>query len=328
MADIPIDFDVIGSLARAILAQISPLTGTRATGLVSVNNPSADDVVVPQSAYLLPVVRTELSDDLVFKVDANPATVDTYGRGGDWVVPAFGSLEIAVKSNLGGARHNLPEATVMRWDPPRPGIDLEASVVADMTDGADGEFLQRASYYEQLEASALAKDMQAGRLSKLPAAMLVWLDSTPVEGRTAGTNQGSTRLADGMRMFRETFDLYVISTSFSGHHKRQATGLTLLQAVTRLLTDQQVNRDGEILTSMGSLEIISRNRYARDDKAYVYALRFRVSRLLARLEDRTFTPWLRTRLVELAPGREAPEPTDPMTRVDVVDPNPPGPPVP
>ncbi len=52
----PIDYDVIEALARAILGQLSPLTGDRATGTITVTNPSGAAVHLEPDMCLLPVV--------------------------------------------------------------------------------------------------------------------------------------------------------------------------------------------------------------------------------------------------------------------------------
>ena len=334
---IPIDHDVVEQLARAVLGQLAPLTGTRATGAVTVENDTDDDVEIGKNSYLLPVVgshegpgKGELRDDLVFKTAANPATLGAHGKGGGWVVPAHDSLAVGIVSNVGGAQHNLPEGTVFQWDPPLDFLGARCELAADMTDGApppDGSRVPvlRVAYYEDLNSAAIERDIQSARL-QLPGLVLCWEQSTPAEGRTAGINQGGTRNSDGRRMFMEWFRLFVVVGHHSTDARRRGTGLRILQACTRLLTDQQITRDFERLVSQGSLEILSRNRFSRDERHYVYTLGFRVQRVYSVLDARSFVPWLQTHLMAALPGREAPEPTDPLTIVDVTDPNPPGPP--
>jgi hypothetical protein len=332
----PIDFDAIEALARAILGQLSPLTGTRGTGTVTVTNPTGAAVQLDRNMFLLPVIGAgapeggaELADDLAFKVAGNPATALPYNKGGHWIIPAGGSLPVAIQSNLGGARHNLPAGTLFRFDPVPFELDPTATLVAAITDGADrseGQLaVQRAVYYEELDAAQIQRDIAGGRLARLPGIMLVWTQSTPVEGRTATTNQGSTRLADGIRAFAENFRLFVISSSLAGDRRRRSEGLRIMQAATRLLNDQQVTTDGEQLTSMGSLEVQNRGRYARGEQHYIYQITLRVNRIYTREDTRAFMPWLRTHLQQALPGRAAPEPTTPLVVVDVGVPIPPGP---
>jgi hypothetical protein len=331
----PIDYDIIEQLARAVFGQISPITGTRATGTVRVDNTGATDAVIAQNSYLLPVVGShagpgmgELREDLVFKTRPNPATAKPHGMGGEWTVPAGESRDVEIWSNLGGVRHNLRATTLLRWDPPQFDLGPTVTLNAAMTDGADrlpGEVaVQRAIYFEELDSVSAEKDLQDARLNQLPAVMLMWQQSTPAEGRTAGTNQGSTRLAEGARLFAENFRLYVIVGDHSSDKRRRSGGLTVLQALTRLLSDQQQTRDFERICAVGSLEILSRARLSRGERHYIYSLSMRLNRVINRLEERTFTPWLKTHLQATLPGDPATV-TDDMLRVDVLDPNPPGP---
>lgn len=322
MADVPIDHDVIEQVARAVLGQISPITGTRGTGAVLVENDTADPIVVPKNMYLLPRrgVTDELNDDLVFKTAPNPDTLGEHGVGGDWTIPPGDSLAIGIRSNLGGARHNLPEGTVFLWDPPLSEIGPECTLVAAITDAAEKEtepVVRRAVYYEDLAANRIQADLHKGRLAQLPAVMITWEQSVPLEGRASGANQGSTRVQDTVRIFAENYRLFVVVAEYSSDKRRRNSGLRVVQALTRLLTDQVTSRDFERLTVLGSLEILSRSRFTRDERNYVYTIPFRVNRSLQRLEERTFVPWLTTRVRTALPGRAAPEPTGALEVVDV-----------
>jgi hypothetical protein len=330
MADVPIDHDVIEQLARAVIGQLSPLSGTRGTGRVLVANDTADEIVLEKNMYLLPNVGAlgELADDLVFKTRPNPDTLAEHGVGGAWTIPANDSLEVAVWSNLGGARHNLPAGTVFRWDPPLTGLGPTVTLVDAITDAAnkpDSPRLDALVYYEELDSAKIAKDLAAARI-KTPGAFLIWEQSTPAEGRTAGTNQGSSRVDTERRFFAESFRIFIVVSDQAGDRQRRSSGLRLLQGVTRLLSDQQTTTDFEQLTGLGSLEITSRARFQRGERHYVYQLAFRLHRVIKRLDTRSFIPWLQTHIVATAPGRTAPEPTAPIVMADVTDPNPPGPP--
>ncbi len=318
---VPIDHDVIEQTARAIFGQMSPITGTRGTGAVLLVNDTDDPIVVPKNMYLLPRLGTsnELRDELVFKTKPNPATLEEHGVGGDWTIPPHDSLEVGIQSNLGGTRHNLPAGTVFLWDPPLSQLVAECSLVADITDGAektDDPVVRAAVYYEDLASNRIAEDMHKGRLRNLPAVALTWEQSTPIEGRASGANQGATRKNDTVRMFSEHYKLFVIVSEYSSDKRRRGNGLRVVQALTRLLTDQVTTRDFERITNMGSLEILGRARFSRDERHYVYVIPFRLSRSMKMLEDRTFTPFLKARVQASLPGHDAPEPT---TRLELVD---------
>ncbi len=330
MAEVPIDHDVIEQLARAVIGQLSPLSGTRGTGRVLVVNDTADEITLEKNMYLLPNVGSlgELADDLVFKTRPNPDTLEEHGQGGVWTIPANDELAVDVWSNLGGARHNLPAGTLLRWDPPLTGLAPTVVLVDAITDAANKADLPRLDalvYYEDLDSARIAKDLASGRITT-PGAFLIWEGSTPAEGRTAGTNQGSTRADTERRFFAENYRLFFAVSDVSSDRVRRGGGLRLLQGATRLLSDQQVTFDFEQLTGLGALEITSRSRFIRGERHYVYQLAFRMNRVLRRLDTRSFIPWLQTHIVASAPGREAPEPTTPFVMADVTDPNPPGPP--
>lgn len=321
----PIDHDSLEQLARAILAQLNTLSGTRATGTVHVANDTVAPIDVEMNSYLWPTISGETRPSLLFKVAPNPATIKPHGQAGEWTVPAHGSADIGIRSNLGGVRHNLPAGTVFTWDPPLDGLAATVTLNADMTDGAnrtDEPHLADAVYYEGLDSGQISKDLFGSGASNLPAAVIVWQQSAPAEGRTAGTNQGSTRLQDGLRLFAEYFNLYIVVSDVRSDKRRRSNGLRLVQACTRLLSDQQQTNDFEMLTAVGALEILGRTRYARNENTYVYSIPMRINRIYPRYDTRAFTPWLKTHLVASLPGREAPEPTDPITMVDVTDPMP------
>jgi hypothetical protein len=214
---------------------------------------------------------------------------------------------------------------VFRWDPPLSELAAECSLVADITDGADKSDhpqVNSAVYYEDLSSSRVQDDLFKGRLRTLPALLISWDGSTPLEGRASGANQGSTRPEDTVRIFSENYRMFVIVSEYSSDKRRRGNGLRVVQALTRLLTDQVQTRDYETLCNLGSLEILSRSRFSRDERHYVYTIPLRVNRSMKRLEERTFTPWLKTRTQAALPGRPAPEPTGSLTIVDATDPKP------
>lgn len=309
-----VDFDAIQSLARAVLAQLSPLTGTRATATLRIVNATGDAVVLPPNVYLVPVVGNDRADDLLFKTARDPATALAHNQGGNWTVPDGTSEGVIVTSNVGGARHNLAAGTPVLFDPPIEG--LTATLATPGVGGTDAAIVRRANYFEELDGARLERDLHAARVNTLPGVVIVWSSSEPAEGRTSGLSQGSTRIADGVRIFRETFDLFVIAASLGGDERRRNAGLVALQAVTRLLTDQRANRDGEALAAIGGLEIVGRDRFARSERTYAYRLQLRVSRLdtiTPNVDPASYPQWLTTQLDVALPGREAPEPDAPLT---------------
>jgi hypothetical protein len=304
-------FNVIEQLGRALFAQLAPLTGTRATGTVTVTAPA--DAEIEPNTYLLPVVGGQLRDDLLFKVTVNPAT------GLVWPLPAGVPTPIGITSNVGGARHNLAAGTAFRFSPALPDVAAPATLVADLTDGSDtGALVKRVAFFEDLDSSNPSKDIFAAKLGDYPALMLVWQDSEPAEGTQAGLRQGANRGSRKVRFMRERFVLYVITGRLEGDGSRRQDGLVVMQAVTLLLTDRQRNVDGEQLSTVGAgVEVNERTRLRRGERHYIYALRLRTNQTLQPVDERTFSAWVTTSLEGALPGRSAPEPVVPLTIVAV-----------
>ncbi len=266
--------NVIEQLGRALFAQLSPLTGARATGIITLISDALSLFELPANTYLVPVVGGQLREDLLYKVAPNPATANT---GGSWVIDSGGN-SIPIISNVGGARHNLPAGTVFRFSPPVPNI-TSAVLPFDLAAGSDaGALVRRVAFFEDLDSSNPSKDIFAAKLGDYPALMLVWQDSEPAEGTTAGLRQGANRGARKVRFMRERFVLYVITGRLEGDGSRRQDGLVVMQAVTQLLTDRQQNIDGEQLSTVGAgVEVNERTRLRRGERHYIYALRWRTN---------------------------------------------------
>jgi hypothetical protein len=321
----PLTLNTIERLAMGIFAQLAPLTGDRGHGTVTVTaDAGPDPFVLARNAYLWPVVAGVLRPDMPFKVAANPATLAADGTGGDWPIPAGTSGPVAVLSNVGGAQHNLPAGTVFRFNPPQPDFAATATLDAAVTDASgDGALVQRVAFFEELDSANPGKDLFSAALGNYPALMLVWRESTPAEGPMTGLRQGGTRAARGVRFFRESFSLYVVTTRFTSDPQRRQDGLIILQGITRLISDRMMNDDGEHLTRVGAgVEITGRDRLRRGEKIYVYAIDFRVNQVMTAIDSRSYNRWLKTAYTGTLPGREAPEPTTPLTLVDAEYPQP------
>jgi hypothetical protein len=316
----PFTLNTIERLSRALFAQLSSLTGVRATGTITVTAGAADAVVSPNS-YLLPIVGGQQRDDLPFKVSPNPDTLEPNGEGGEWHVPAGTSVSVAIKSNIGGARHNLAAGTALRFAPVLVDFEALGTVETDMTDGADtAQLVRRVAFYEHHDTADPGKDIFAAKLGEYPALMLNWLNSEPAEGLTAGMRQGSTRGGRKVRFTRESFVLYVIVGRLGSDSIRRQEGILVMQAASGLLTDRQRNIDGEQLSGVGAgVEVNQRDRLRRGERHYIYAIRLRVNQVMVPIDERQFAPWIRTAYSGWLPGRDAPEPTEDILIVNVND---------
>lgn len=317
MAD---DFTVnhIERLARAILAQLAPLTGTRGTGVMEVRaTGTPGEHRIPANTYLIPIVGRQLRHDLPFKVLPNPGSSD-----GSWDCDPSDFANVGITSNVGGARHNLPSETVLRFDPPLSAFQPTATIVGDIADASSANALARSvAFYEDLDTADPAKDL-FDAMVELPGFLLVWTGSEPAEGITTGLSQGATRQGRGMRLMRENFTLYVIAGTLGGESNRRQEGLTLMQAATRLLSDKSQNRDKEQLSTAGGVDVNQRERVDRGQSALVYALRLRMVQTLTAYDDRTFNEWITSRFRVRLPAGIDPDPTPPLTLVDDTEPMP------
>jgi len=310
----PLVLNTIERLGRAIFATLAPATGVRATGTVTVTAlAGSGQIEIPKNTYLIPVHEKNLREFLLFKTTE------------PWVVTA-GQTEagVPITSNLGGTRHNLPAGTVLRFDPRLDGFAETATLDADVTNGSDvGALIRRAGFYEDLDLANPTDDLFAARVGDR-GVMLIWSRSEPAEGALSGMRQGSNRATRAARFWREHYVLYVVVSRLTGDTRRRQDGHLIVQAITRLLTDRHQNDDGEQLSTVGSgVEITERARLGRRANHYIYGIQLRVNQTLeAALSSRTFGPWLRTHFEGVVPGRDAPEPTDPLEVVDVTDPMP------
>jgi len=115
-------------ILRYLMGILRPLAGDVATGAVRAAA-VGDQVTVPVNSMLIPVLQSaaggrQLVRDLVYRTSA------------ETVVPSSGAL-IPVASLIGGKRHNLPDATTMRWDPPLLGLTPTVTLEGDLEGGAD-----------------------------------------------------------------------------------------------------------------------------------------------------------------------------------------------
>lgn len=325
MASEPLFFNGIESLARALLGHLAPLTGTRATGTVSVTAPSGGgDIEIARNTYALPVVDGQQRETRLYKVAANPATTAPNGTGGAWPIADGATEDVGLVANLGGARFNLEAGTAFRFDPQLASVSgtFPGSAFVGGADLGGAFTLKDAVWFEDL-SSAAADDIFKAKVANVPGVVLAWVSSAPTEGRTTGMRQGSTRGGRRVRFMRETFALYVVTARLGSDTSRRQEGTTLLEAITRLLSDRQQNDDGEQLSSVGAgVEITDRTRFLRSESSYIYAMRLRCNRVLIPIDSRTYSPWELTRIQGALPGRETPEPTDPIEIVDVTDPMP------
>lgn len=299
-------------LARDLMAACGPVTGTRATGKLLVRPRGQAPVFLPRNWALIPVVNGAAREDLLFKVAVGPekarypdgkrvkGSEDEPDTESWWVVQPGGTV-VSIHSIIGGKRHNLPRGTKFLFDPQNPALEIDGTLQADMTDGADpvhfGGCMSMAQF-EQLNGPQATLDAFRAELGKLPAAVFVWAGSQPADGTTQSSlNRGMTRVGQVRQLFKEQFDVFVISERTDSGPQRRAEGLKLLDDITFWLTDRQAV-DGQIFSSPSGVQIRGRARVAGDNASYqsvyVYLLQLSITHLWAPYDSREFFPWLRT----------------------------------
>lgn len=280
--------------ARGIVAILQPLTGDRASGTSTMACASAGDSVrLPRGYYFLPVVGGVVRADLALKAGPGSEADES------WLV-ASGGTAVDLVSNLGGARHNLAAGTVLRPDPPVPELTAGMTVAAPgMTGGVDATgfgALKDLQIYEQLNGPALNVDAKRSGLKRFPGAVLMWADMQQATGVTSPQTQRAARTGTRRVLYRSTYALTFMSTSYAADSERRHEGLACVEAAMKLLTDRQMV-DGEAISSPGGVEIYRAYREPlRPDVAakwYVYTFELGAELTLCQTDARTYSNLLR-----------------------------------
>lgn len=314
--------------ARAFAAVIQPQTGDRASGTAVVRavTGTVGNVEVPRSAYALAVVDGHLRQDLTFKVGPGPGTregSEDNNIGGWWPVNTDG-VSVDFISNIGGTRHNLPPGTELRFDPPLTGIEPIAKIESPgMTGATDPAFfggLRNVIMYEQFDGPQKTLDVFRSAIGKPPIALIIWQSSEPADGTVISTTARETRVGTRKVLYKEQFAIYVIVNRKDNEHTRRLEGLTILDALSELLTDRQAV-DGVCFSNPSGIQLRERFRDVSQGQElyqefYVYGLNLSAERLLIQRDARTYNDWLRTTMMLTTPDNQLPN-QGPLTVVDV-----------
>jgi hypothetical protein len=302
-------------LGNALCAQLWPLTGNRSTGTAVVTATGAD-VVIPANSYGFPVLDGEANQQMLLKVAHNPVTRGPHQTGGHWTVTSAGT-PIQFKSNVGGLKMNIAAGSLIRFSPPIPGLASDVVVQAPGFTGGTNGLVLDVRQYDDIGTPDQARAMLQGKLGNYPALVLAWLKSTPIEGRTAGVAQGSTRQGRDARAYFENFILYVISSNAGSGELRRAIALNLKDAVIDLLNDYKRNFDGEVLTAMGTgVEVLDSNRVPKIEQATTISMALRTIAVSTKTNRVSYSPWLRTRYRSYVAAEPAEVEGDPPVHAD------------
>jgi hypothetical protein len=269
-------------IRRALVGALSPLMGTRATGTLTVRATSGP-TELPESCFAMAIRKTAAGSEAIDRNCLLRTTAKTLVETGGTSVP--------VTSMLGGTRQNLPESTLIRWQPSITGIEELAAVAADMTGGTDLDAAGRVSSiveFEGIGANA-AKDLFQGRVMlELPAIVVAWDSSAGFEW----AGQDKARHVD-------LWTLFVVVARQESAITRGDEGLDIMDGVSELLTDRRAS-DG-IPLSAPNCALRGRRRVGVTPASYVYAVTIETRFAIKRRDTggaadaaRSFPPWLWT----------------------------------
>lgn len=285
-------------LGDVILAQLWPLTGSRSFGQAAVFATGSAPVTLPANSYAVPIVKGQAFEQKRVKVDWNPDTAKPHQQGGEWSVSPGGTL-VTFKSNTGGGDMNHIAGSTLRFMPPIAGIAPTCVVQEPGFLGGTSGVVKCAVQFDDFPGTEPGVAALQSRLGAFPAMVLAWLQSQPVDGRTAGLAQGQTRKGRDTRFYFDFFQLYVIANNAQSGEQRRASALNIKDTAMDLLGDYNRNFDGEMLAFAGTgIEILDVKRITRTENTSVIVVNMRTVSTRNRVEFRSFNRWRATRYQE------------------------------
>lgn len=277
------------TVARRLLGLFSLLSGDRGSGAVRVIATGAP-IVLEKGEYLAPIANGQADYQRLLVVSATT----TVASGAGTLVP--------VVSMLGGTEQTFPVGTVTRFDPPIEGLQPTATVETAIS-GATSGTVKQVSSYEQLGAAA-ARDLFSGKITRYPAVVLSWNDSSNYEPSAKGSDTNN-----------EGWVAYVVVSRVDATERRAREGLDILDELEELLV-QRTSFDGLFL-SRAPIRVQRRGRLAVTPQVYVYTIEFETSRLAVRRSLVAAQPWLTSRVD--VPTGETPSATIPVVVDNRID---------
>jgi hypothetical protein len=287
------------------------VTGVRSSGSIVVRTSGTEPVFLPGNVSLIPIINGAAREDLAFKTKLGPNKVRIEngipkkepGQPEDltdwWLIQPGGTL-VDIHSIVGGKRHNLPAGTKFVFDPVYPGIAPECELYDSTTGGEDPTHFggcKGVAFFEQMNGAAPDLDAFRAQVGGLPAVVFVWDGTEPADGTTQSmVDRGASRVGTYRAMFKENFNVFVMSQRMDSGPMRRAEGLRLLEDVTHCLVDRQVV-DGRRFSNPG-IQVRTRSRLSGADDRYrtmfIYLLQISVVNVIEpRDGGQVFHPWLR-----------------------------------
>lgn len=279
--------------ARALVGLLQLLQGSYASGQVLVRSTGATGTL-PAHSYAVPIVGGEKWEELLVKIEPNPAQADK-----SWPVTSSGTL-VTATTVQGGTRANLAAGTPLRWLPTLTGIEEQSAVGGSAFAG--GVFLdtfgslRQIKLYKDLGGQQKAEEFFRAQVDDFPAAVLNWAGARPADG-AGSPNLGprNARVGAGKILFKNEWQLWLISSRFDGEDLRRLEGDQLRDDVLELLSDRIAYR-GVPLSSPQGIEILNADVASITPTSFVDLVTFTTSFKLEKRDTQTFNDWNRTRI--------------------------------
>jgi hypothetical protein len=280
--------------ARALMAVLQPLTGTRAAGNLTVRSTGATGLL-PANAFAVPIVAGVMRHDLMIKTALNPA------NPAGWPVGIAGTAVPAI-TNIGGAAQNVPADSPVRWWPAVEGIEPMAAVAAGGLAGAQDPVgltaVRELELFEQLRPNLQGgpQDLFRGTFSRFPAVMVTWEGSGPGDNQTISPlRQEGARVGRGRTIQKQEWNVFIVTSRLDSDPARREEGLVLVDAVAGILGERQFV-DGFCFSAPAGAFIRGRSRWLISPAFYVYRIELVTTGSRVMQDARTYNPWLTTRL--------------------------------
>ena len=293
--------------ARAIMATMAPASGTRSRGKTVLRALEGQVVNLRRNHAVLPVIDGSARADMLLKTDKGPK------EDGTWDI-TDSDTEVALVSNVGGARHNFPADTPLVLDPAVPGIVGAPSPVltAAMIDGTDSTAfatIQDMVLYEQLEGPVLSLDVVRSGLKKFPGVALTWQSFEPADGVSSSQRIREARTGRGSSLYSIIYTVHIISSRSESDNARRHQGLALVDLLARLLTDRN-EVDGYPMSNPSGLQLRSGTRESGPQpeykRFYIYRITLAAMQAFNQIDLRApANDWLVTNLNTLIQQRPA-----------------------
>ena len=284
---------LIASIGRSLMAVCQPLTGSRATGVVTIAT-TAGDYALPCGTWLWPVINGQAVTSMNYRVGPGPEA------DGSWVITPAG-VDVNVFSNIGGDRHNVDTGTPFVFTPPS-GVIASAAANGAFVGGTNASgfgSLRDIVAFDNTVTPGDGLDLNRSQLRRFPGMVVTWMGSEPADGSTASQAMQRMRTNRNTALYREIYLLSIIVERHEAVDHREEEGLYLLDVVSNYLCDRHSVDDFHFSNPSG-VQIMRRWRVpidtTRHKRTAVFNLQVGVMAAIQGRDDRVFSPWELSRI--------------------------------